>query len=42
MYHQLAAALLLPQNLGVVLRRWKTISHLLAEPPRKRRRYIFA
>ena len=42
MYHQVAAALLLPQSLGAVLHQWKAISHVLAEPPRKRCRYSFA
>jgi hypothetical protein len=42
MYRQVGAALLLPQSLAAVLRQWETISHILAEPPRKRRRYRFA
>jgi hypothetical protein len=41
MYRQVGAALLLPQDLGIVLRQWKTISHVLAEPPRERPRYRF-
>jgi len=42
MYRQVGAALLLPQSLARVLRQWKTISQVLAEPPRKRHRYSFA
>ncbi len=42
MYRQVGAVLLLPQSLAAVLRQWKTISHALAEPPRKRHRYSFA
>jgi len=41
MYRQVGAALLLPQSLATVLHQWKTIGHLLAAPPRKRRRYHF-
>jgi hypothetical protein len=42
MYRQVGAALLLPPSLARVLRQWKTISRVLAEPPRKRHRYGFA
>jgi hypothetical protein len=42
MYRQVGAAVLLPQSLATVLRQWKTISPVLAEPPRKRRRYCIA
>jgi hypothetical protein len=42
MYRQVSATLLLPPSLAAVLRQWKTISHALAEPPRKRQRYSFA
>jgi hypothetical protein len=41
LYRQVRTALLLPQSLGAVLRQWKTISRVLAEPPRTRRRYAF-
>jgi len=41
MYRQVGAALLLPQSLALVLRQWETISHHLAEPPRRRHRYSF-
>lgn len=41
MYRQVGAALLLPQSLAAVLGQWKTISRVLAEPPRKRHRYSF-
>ena len=41
MYPLVGAALLLPQTLATVLREWRTISRVLAEPPRKRRRYRF-
>ena len=39
MYHPVGAALLLPQTLATVLRQWRTISRVLAEPPRERKRY---
>jgi hypothetical protein len=42
MYRQVGAALLLPQSLTTVLRQWRTITHVLAEPPRERPRYGFA
>jgi hypothetical protein len=42
MYRQVGAALLLPQSLATVLRQWKIISHILAEPPRKPHRYSFS
>jgi hypothetical protein len=39
MYRQVQAALLLPHNLATVLRRWHTITGLLADTRRKRRRH---
>ncbi len=39
MYRQVQAALLLPHSLATVLRRWHTITHLLADTRRKRRRF---
>jgi hypothetical protein len=42
MYRQVGAALLLPQSLATVLHDWRTVSHRLSEPPRRRRRYNMA
>jgi hypothetical protein len=39
MYRQVRAALLLPHSLATVLRRWHTITGLLADTLRKRKRH---
>ena len=39
MYRQVRAALLLPHSLATVLRQWHTITALLADTLRKRKRH---
>jgi hypothetical protein len=42
MYHEICTAILPPHNLAETLRDWDEIAGQLAEPSRKRRRYVFS
>jgi hypothetical protein len=41
MYHELCAAIPAPHKLSEILRDWGEISEQLAEPSRRRLRYLF-
>ena len=42
MFHEIRMAILPPHSLAETLRDWDEIKEQLAEPSRKRRRYVFS